>query len=134
MWKAVQSHQLVKLNYRCRIHRESFITSHHPPQSPTASSLFGRSAPLKIHPINVIAGDCVTQSSTSLKSLLRSMPTAPILLLSWQKIIPACYKKQNCFKRRVIRLFLKLRKFLYPTDLECNVVLLVVHFESTTFI
>lgn len=68
MWHTVPSHQLVKLNYRCRIHCESFITSHCPPWSPTASSLFSCGALLEICPINVIAGDSLSQSSDSLKT------------------------------------------------------------------
>lgn len=68
VWHTVQSHQLVKLNDRCRIHSESFITSHCPPWSPTAFSLFSCGALLEICPINVIAGESLTQYSDSFKN------------------------------------------------------------------
>lgn len=72
----LQSHQLVKQNYRSGILSEAFIASLCPAWSPTASSLFSHSALLEIHPINVIAVDCLTQSSGSLQSLLQSIAIA----------------------------------------------------------
>lgn len=93
----VQPHQLVKLNYRCRIHSESFIASHCPPWSPTASSLFSCGALLEICSINVIAGDSLTQSSDFLKkTLLRSMATATIFLL-WRKDYSDTLREKRSF-------------------------------------
>lgn len=83
MW----SHQLVKVNYRCRIHSESFITSHCPPCSPTASSLFSHSVLRETRPINVIAGDCWTQSSATSQSLPWSMAVASMLPSWGERII-----------------------------------------------
>lgn len=108
---AAQSHRLVKPNYKCRVYGESFITSHCPPRSLNASSLFSRGVLLEIHPINVIAGDCLTQSTGSLQSPLQSMAIAPVLPLSDWRIIRAHNKKRNYFMWRFIWLFLKNKAF-----------------------
>lgn len=101
MRHTVQSHRLVKQNYRCRIHSESFITSQCPPRSPTASSLFSRGALLEIHPINVIAGDCLIQSSASSQSLLRSMAIAPRLPAVTLKDYPGTLQEEKLFDVKI---------------------------------